>query len=207
MDVDVRRVAAVGLRFFSLVSSPLKLYMYISPRSALRGPASVRPRERFSVARYAARGWTGVTSRGPDECSFSVLLSYPGPSISRWPPRQLCRSLLPVIAVDGVGVGVDAADFDRLLWSGGLLDSLQSFGSRRSTLHVERQRGGLRSTGRGSAIAARLVASHSPGIELESQRDACFEPMCQRGRLSFRPLSEPMAGRTARSPTLGGCCY
>jgi hypothetical protein len=147
------------------------------------------------------RGWRGPLRRGLDECSFSVLRTTLGPQISRWPSRRLCPSVRPVIAVDGVGVGVDAADFDRLLWSGGLLDSLQSFGSRRSTLHVERQRGGLRSTGRGSAIAARLVASHSPGIELESQRDACFEPMCQRGRLSFRPLSEPMAGRTALTHT------
>ena len=63
--------------------------------------------------------------------------------------------------------------------------SLSSPGSRRSKLHVERHRGALRSTGRGSASATRLVASHSPGIELESQRDACFEAMCQRARLSF----------------------
>ena len=99
----------------------------------------------------------------------------------------------PVIAVAGVGVGVDAADFDSSLRSGLLLGVLQRVGSRRSALHVERRRGVLRSTGRGSASTTRLVASNNPGIELERQRDACFEAVCHRSRRSFRPLCAPMA--------------
>ena len=69
---------------------------------------------------------------------FSVLLSYPGPSISRWPPRQLCRSLLPVIAVDGVGVGADAADFDSPFGVRVEQRRLQSLGSPRRQVHRRR---------------------------------------------------------------------
>jgi hypothetical protein len=100
---------------------------------------------------------------------------------------------LPVIAVAGVGVGAVAADFDSVLWSGGLLDALQSLGSCRSTLHVERQRGALRSTGRGSASATRLVATHIPCTERERPGDAYFEAVGHRSRRSFRPLCKPMA--------------
>ena len=136
-----------------------------------------------------------------DECSFQDLLmpgfrlrvSAHGGVDSRW--RCAARLL------DLICLGADAADFDCPLWMWVKQRLLSSPGSRRSTLHVERHRAALRSTGRGSTSATRLEASLRTFGDMEDSRDPWFEPRCQRARLSFRPLCTPMAEPSALTHT------
>ena len=99
--------------------------------------------------------------------------------------RRVGRRARPVSAVAGVGLGVDAAAFDSPMGVRVEQRLLSSPGSRRSTVHVERHRVALRSAGGGSASATRLEALLRTFGDMEDSRDAHFEAMCQRARLSL----------------------
>ena len=131
----------------------------------------------------------------PNECSFESLLSQAS-TLSRvrhagsgWRIAAAARHLerrrfAAVVAVCG-----------RLLWMGMTLDALQSLRGRRAMLQRDGRLWSPRSTGCGSASAARHMAATIACSEVERSSEPTLQAVCAHPRLPFRPLGAPMPGQ------------